>query len=122
MYNEFQPMQTAPRDGTIIRLLVQFEDHPLEDDNTKPLWTIGGNSFDNTGEDLWQFAGWCWTHDRFTDGVGTPVGWLPLIDTPAHSDHDALLASLTALLNDPAVIAAARPADIGRALCAVNGI
>jgi len=76
-------METAPRDGTIIRLLVQFEDHPLEDDNTKPLWTIGGNSFENTGEDLWQFAGWSWSHDTFVDGVGTPVGWLPLIDPQA---------------------------------------
>lgn len=75
-----RPMETAPRDGTVIRLLVRFEDHPLIDDNSEPMWTIGGNTFDNTGQDadLWQFAGWDWTHDRFTEGTGKPVGWLPL--------------------------------------------
>jgi hypothetical protein len=34
----------------------------------------------------------------------------------------ALKLALTALLNDPAVIEAAQPGDIGRALCAVRGI
>lgn len=33
-----------------------------------------------------------------------------------------LKLALTALLNDPAVIEAAQPGDIGRALCAVRGI
>lgn len=76
-----RPMETAPRDGTIIRLLVEFEDLALEDDTSKPIWTIGGNTSANTGEnpDLWQFAGWCWTHDRFTEGVGKPIGWLPMV-------------------------------------------
>jgi hypothetical protein len=37
-------------------------------------------------------------------------------------DANELLASLTALLNDPAVIDAAKPGDIGRAICAVKGI
>jgi hypothetical protein len=73
-------MDTAPRDGTMLRLLVQFEDHATEDTDA-PAWTIGANSFDDTGEDLWQFAGWCWTYDHFTEGKGTPVGWLPLIDS-----------------------------------------
>lgn len=77
-----RPMETAPRDGTMLRLLVQFEEHATEDTDG-PAWTIGANSFDETGEDLWQFAGWCWTHDHFTEGKGTPVGWLPLIDSKA---------------------------------------
>ncbi|MES2685717.1 MAG: hypothetical protein V4706_02785 [Pseudomonadota bacterium] len=69
-------MSTAPLDGSIIRLLVEFEDHQLED-HEAPQHTIGCNSFKNTGVDEWQFVGWCWTHDHFTDGVGKPVGWLP---------------------------------------------
>lgn len=71
------PIDTAPRDGTMVRLLVQFTDHATEDVEG-PAWTIGANSFDNTGEDHWQFAGWCWSHDHFTEGKGTPVGWLPM--------------------------------------------
>jgi hypothetical protein len=75
-----RPMESAPRDGTMLRLLVDFTDHATED-TIGPSWTIGANSFDDTGEDLWQFAGWCWTHDHFTEGKGKPVGWLPLIDS-----------------------------------------
>jgi len=72
----WNPMATAPRDGTIIRLLVEFEEHQLED-SEEPQHTIGSNSFDNTGVDEWQLVGWCWTHDHFTDGKGKPIGWLP---------------------------------------------
>ncbi|HFK2947307.1 TPA: hypothetical protein ACGY8F_002265 [Stenotrophomonas maltophilia] len=72
-----RPMNTAPRDGTMVRLLVLFDDHATEDKNG-PAWTIGANTFQANGENLWQFAGWCWTHDHFTEGKGTPVGWLPL--------------------------------------------
>jgi hypothetical protein len=80
--DKVRPMDTAPLDGTMLRLLVEFTDHATEDTNGAA-WTIGANSFDETGEDLWQFAGWCWTHDHFTEGKGTPVGWLPLIDQQA---------------------------------------
>jgi len=73
------PIETAPRDGTIIRLLVEFEDHATED-TEGPAWTIGHNSRDNTGDDEWQFAGWCWNHDHYTEGRGKPVGWLPMVD------------------------------------------
>ncbi len=76
------PIDTAPRDGSMVRLLVEFTDHATEDKDG-PAWTIGANSLDNTGEDLWQFAGWCWEHDHFTEGKGTPVSWLPLIDQQA---------------------------------------
>jgi hypothetical protein len=75
------PMETAPKDSTIIRLLVEFEEHSFEDDNSTPQPTIGTNHLNNTGADEWLFAGWCWTHDRFTQGVGKPIGWLPMIGT-----------------------------------------
>lgn len=75
-----RPMNTAPRDGTMIKLLVEFAEHSLEDDNSKPIWTIGANGYDNDGRDVWQFVGWNWSHDCFTDGVGIPVGWLPMTD------------------------------------------
>ncbi len=74
-----RPMDTAPRDGTMVRLLVQFTEHATEDTDG-PSWTIGANNGEHDGGDLWCFAGWCWTHDHFTEGKGTPVGWLPLID------------------------------------------
>ena len=71
-------IDTAPTDGTMVRLLVDYSDGgaPLEDEH--PLsWTIGFNNLDNTGEDRWQFAGWSWEQDVFCEGSGKPVGWLP---------------------------------------------
>jgi len=74
----WRPMETAPKDGTIVRLLVAFTEHPLQD-TSDPIPTIGGNTFDNTeGDDVWQFAGWSWQQDCFTQGEGMPMGWLPL--------------------------------------------
>ncbi|HID8539019.1 TPA: hypothetical protein ACXIMI_004179 [Stenotrophomonas maltophilia] len=78
-------MDAAPRDGTMVRLLVQFEENATED-TAEPAWTIGACNDDNVMHDErvgWQFAGWCWTHDHFTEGKGTPIGWLPLIDSKA---------------------------------------
>jgi hypothetical protein len=73
------PMDTAPRDGTIVRLLVDYSgegEHPLEDDEIA--WTIGANSSQDTGEDEpWRFAGWCWSHDHWTEGKGRPIAWAP---------------------------------------------
>lgn len=76
----WQDMAAAPTDGTMVRLLVEFEEHSTEDAEQAP--TIGANNFDNDGEDVWRFAGWCWSHDHFTEGKGTPVGWLPMLDGP----------------------------------------
>lgn len=70
-------METAPRDGTLIRLLVDFTENATEDSDRAP--TIGSNSFDNTGLDEWDFAGWSWEQDCYTQGEGTPVGWLPML-------------------------------------------
>lgn len=81
-----RPMHTAPRDGTMLRLLVQFDDHATED-TEGPAWTIGHCSKSHPDDDdNWQFAGWCWDHDHFTEGKGTPVGWLPLIDASPKGD------------------------------------
>jgi hypothetical protein len=78
------PMETAPKDGTLIKLLVQFTDHSFEDDGA-PNTTIGANTSTLTLEtEDWKFAGWCWTHDIFTQGEGVPLGWLPLhVSAPA---------------------------------------
>ena len=76
-----QPMDTAPRDGTLVRLLVEFEEHQTVDDSTGTAWTIGANTNDLHPDQpaAWQFAGWCWSHDHFTEGKGTPIAWLPMI-------------------------------------------
>jgi hypothetical protein len=75
------PVEAAPRDGTTLMLLVDYSaeeaDHPLED-TAGLAWTIGHNNFDNDEEDVWKFAGWCWTHDHYTQGRGRVIGWLPL--------------------------------------------
>lgn len=80
----WRDMASAPRDGTMLRLLVRFEEHSTEDDEDAP--TIGANNFDNDGEDRWQFAGWYWSHDHFVDGKGEPIGWLPMFDEPKRTD------------------------------------
>jgi len=82
---KWRDMATAPRDGTLVRLLVEFTEHATEDSDAMPSPTIGANSFDHTGDDAWQFAGWSWEQDCFTQGAGEPVGWLPLLYTP-HAD------------------------------------
>ena len=87
---QWRSIETAPNDGTLLRLLVEFETGNLEDDD-KPQATIGHNSFANTGVDEWQFSGWSWTHDCFVQGTGRVVGWLPLLDAaaPAQAQEDA---------------------------------
>lgn len=88
------PLDLAPRDGTMLRLLVDYSEEanreaadalsmqgflwpwtPLED--AFQAWTVGFNNLDNTGEDEWQFAGWNWSQDCFTEGHGKIIGWLP---------------------------------------------
>jgi len=96
---QWRDMATAPKDGTLVRLLVEFEDHSTEDETEAP--TIGANNFDNDEQDEWLFAGWCWTHDHWTQGKGTPVGWLPMIDTapPELAELQAELSAAKETLN-----------------------
>lgn len=99
------PMETAPKDGSMLRLLVAFEDHAT-DDSAEPSPTIGFNNLGNTGEDGWQFAGWSWQQDCFTDGVGEPIGWLPLLPDPEpvakqpNSVARELVAEIKALMRE----------------------
>lgn len=74
-------MAAAPRDGTMLRLLIAYDPNELEShalaDSEEPSWTIGFNSYGDTGEDRWQFVGWDWSQDRFRDGHGKVIAWLP---------------------------------------------
>ena len=73
------PMELAPKDGTMLRLLVDYSGEDgfgaLEDAETA--WTIGFNQLLDTGDDVWEFAGWDWCGDYFTQGGGKVLGWLP---------------------------------------------
>ncbi len=78
-------MSGAPRDGTLLLLLVEYDpddinSHAVED--ALIARTIGFNNFDNDGDDVWQIAGYCWSHDHFTEGHGKPIGWLPIAPLP----------------------------------------
>lgn len=82
-------MATAPKDGTLLILFIAADDdreHAL-DDTGAAARTIGFNNLDNDGEDVWKFAGWCWSHDHFTEGKGTPCGWPPMPPPEADSDE-----------------------------------
>lgn len=70
-------MAQAPRNGTLLLLLIipdENRDHPLED-TANPSLSIGHNNFDNDGDDVWQFAGWSWEQDCYTEGRGKPGAW-----------------------------------------------
>jgi hypothetical protein len=85
----WKAIETAPKDGTMVRLLVDYSDdgdNPLEDAD-RPTATIGFNSLEDTGDDLWQFAGWSWHQDCFCEGHGRPVGWLPLPDVSIYDEN-----------------------------------
>lgn len=91
----WRDMATAPKDGSLLRLLVDFEQHATED-RIGPQPTIGSNTWDNHHDfDVWQFAGWNWEQDCYTQGVGTPVGWLPMLDA-ALSAHPVAAPSAAA--------------------------
>ncbi|WP_178080729.1 MULTISPECIES: hypothetical protein [unclassified Pseudomonas] len=82
-------MSTAPKTNTLVLLLVRFRDHPIDDQEV--CVTIGANALSDTGLDSWQFAGWDWEQDRFREGEGEPIGWLPLpAAVPGHADDAAV--------------------------------
>jgi len=75
------PMEDAPKDGSILRLLVKFDRKSAAgafEDTAEPSWTIGTNNKANTGEDRWDIVGWSWEQDVFCHAHGaTAIGWLP---------------------------------------------
>lgn len=100
--SEWQPMDSAPKDGTIIELVVDYTDGsgPLMD--AILACTIGWNGFDDHGVDEWHFAGWDWCQDYVCAGSGTPVAWRP-------SRLNACDDALGALPPRPALLAARPP-------------
>ncbi len=71
------PISDDAKSGAMVELVVDYSDgdHPLADGILA--CTIGFNTLADTGLDEWKFAGWCWTHDHFVQGKGTPVAWRP---------------------------------------------
>lgn len=76
-YEHWLPMKSAPKCGALLELVVDYSkgDHPLNDATLA--CTIGFNNFLETGDDTWEFAGWSWQQDVFTQGVGKVVAWRP---------------------------------------------
>ena len=93
-----KPLDTAPKDHTMIWLLVDYSDegrNPLEDEILG--WTIGFNGEEHTGISQWQFTGWNWQQDCFTEGFGKVVGWYPLTrpnTIPLPTDADLLAEAM----------------------------
>ncbi|OCC05080.1 hypothetical protein BA190_09195 [Labrys sp. WJW] len=86
-----RPIETCPRDGTIVRLLVDYTDGDgALEDSDQPTWTIGFNQQETADDDEWLLAGWNWTHDCFTQGHGTPIGWLPFHGEDSRAIVDVL--------------------------------
>ncbi|WP_376956450.1 Lar family restriction alleviation protein (plasmid) [Azospirillum sp. A26] len=95
------------KDGTMVRLLIEQPADSSVDEETNPTadvaagetWeTIGWNNAENTGgETGWQFAGWDWSHDCWTEGRGKVVGWLPYRSAPAAAPSPAPQEALTVL-------------------------
>ena len=85
----WRSMLTAPTNGTIVRLLVDYsadsafgslEAHnPTSTGQTIGVNGDGGHLDDPEGRVI---CGWNWEHDCFTQGKGEPVGWLPFAAEP----------------------------------------
>ncbi|MFC3059482.1 hypothetical protein [Paenirhodobacter populi] len=71
----WMPIDTAPKDGRMVFLLVDYTDGAAPLDDAEIAATIGFNCLDDTGEDEWHLVGWNWSQDCFTDGQGTVIGW-----------------------------------------------
>lgn len=86
----WQDMALAPKDGTMLRLLVVPDQGAFTsfEDNLNPYVTIGFNNLADTGEDQWEFAGWDWSQDYFITGRGQVIGWLPCGIQPPLQEAD----------------------------------
>jgi hypothetical protein len=83
------PIETAPKDGRLLRLLVDLSIIDLNDQcnpmqqSARYVWTVGHNNIVGSGAmDEWRIAGWNWDQDCFTEGFGKPVAWLPFFENP----------------------------------------
>ena len=76
------PIETAPKDGTTVLLLVADGEHNLQDED--PGITIGSFGVEGGPEEdpTWHFAGWSWYQDYYCRGTGTPTHWQPLPAPP----------------------------------------
>ena len=74
---DWQPADTAPKDGTLIELVVDYTDghSPLMD--AIRACTVGWNGLADTGEDEWHFFGWDWCQDHVRGGAGKVIAWRP---------------------------------------------
>ena len=74
----FHSMDDVPKDGRMLILVVPLGgDHAIDDNTSGYGLTVGHNNFDNDGNDVWQYVGWCWDHDHYVhisveNGVSTP--------------------------------------------------
>lgn len=96
----FLPIETAPKDQTWVRLLVDYSgegaiDFPLFDSD-KPSWTLGYCGDGHSGEkEGWVFVGWDWDQDEIVETrQGEPIGWLPF------APEDQLPPTLSAAMRD----------------------
>ncbi len=87
---QLKPISTAPRDGTILLLLVSFVDNSLEDSDAFQV-TIGANTYDHSEIDQWEIAGWHWGYDEFTKGHGSVLGWYAPLESIKGVDPDAAI-------------------------------
>lgn len=79
----WQPMDTVPRDGTLVVLKVRplpgvdYLINPVSED--AEVVTVGFNHKDHSGIDEWDVMGWDWSHDCITNCFGGEViAWQPL--------------------------------------------
>lgn len=79
MVGTWRDMASAPKDGTMLRLLVNPDQDEFTafDDSLTPYETIGSNNFADTQENRWEFVGWDWSQDCFITGRGEVIGWMP---------------------------------------------
>lgn len=60
------------KNGTMYLLLLEKSETPLQDSFFSV--SLGINNFIDNEVDEWKVAGWCWSHDSFTqDETGIPL-------------------------------------------------
>lgn len=93
-------ISTAPKDGTLIQMVVANGDFPTDDNDELGHITIGSwqEEADESNEPDWDFVGWHWAHDFWTRGNGLPTHWRPLPPPPTNPPLPAVFVELGAAL------------------------